>query len=145
MKILIDTNILLDYLLKREPHFYDAEMLFRLIQSGVFDASINTSSISDIAYILKKSGIDQDVIFRLFHDLQRVTTLIPTTKTTLNNVILNKPTDMEDGLLEHSALENHIEAIVTRDVHGFTWLPRINANALVTKYFTRLVDGIHLI
>lgn len=143
MKILIDTNILLDYLLKREPHFYDAEMLLRLIQSGVFDASINTSSISDIAYILKKSGIDQDVIVGLFHDLQRVVTFIPTTKTTLNNVILNKPTDLEDGLLEQSALENHIEAIVTRDVHGFTWLPTIDANVLVTEYFIRLADGIH--
>lgn len=145
MKILIDTNIVLDHLLQREPYCYDAEMLFRLVQSGVFDAHINTSSISDIAYILKKSGIDTTMILQFLSELASVIKFIATTKLTLDNVILNKPIDIEDGLQEHSAIENQIEAIVTRDSSGFTWLPSMNAHTIVTEYFTSIVDGIHVL
>ena len=31
MKVLIDTNIILDFLLEREPFFLDAEILFQAI------------------------------------------------------------------------------------------------------------------
>ena len=34
MRVLIDTNILLDYLLDREPFLQDAEALFNAIDSG---------------------------------------------------------------------------------------------------------------
>ncbi|MFM6158596.1 MAG: PIN domain-containing protein, partial [Sphaerospermopsis kisseleviana] len=34
MKILIDTNIILDYFLEREPFLQDAEILFQAIDSG---------------------------------------------------------------------------------------------------------------
>ncbi|MCC5632816.1 PIN domain-containing protein [Nostoc sphaeroides CHAB 2801] len=34
MRVLVDTNIVLDYLLEREPFLQDAEALFEAIASG---------------------------------------------------------------------------------------------------------------
>ncbi|MTJ16357.1 PIN domain-containing protein [Dolichospermum sp. UHCC 0299] len=54
MKILIDTNIILDYLLEREPFLPDAEMLFQAIDSGQIIGYVTATTLTDIFYIARK-------------------------------------------------------------------------------------------
>jgi len=145
MKILIDTNIWIDYFTKREPFCHDAEMLLRLVQSHNLHAYINTSSISDIAYILGRFKIDKPTTYRFLAELEEIVNFIPTTKLTLKNVLLNKPDDVEDGLIEHSALEHDIDTIITRDKNGFSWLNVKTAEEYVTEFLIDLVDGVHVL
>ena len=142
MKILIDTNIWIDFLAKREPYYNDADMLVRLIQAGVFEAYINSSSISDIAYIAKAYGINPDQTYQFLDDLNHLVDFIPTTKNTLLNVIHNRPKDIEDGLLEHSAIANGIGTIITRDNKGFSWLITKTAYECLLDYFVELFETI---
>jgi predicted nucleic acid-binding protein len=142
MKILIDTNIWIDFLAKREPHYNGADMLVRLVQAGVFEAYINSSSISDIAYIAKGYGIHPDQTYQFLDDLNHLVDFIPTTKNTLMNVIHNKPKDIGDGLLEHSAIANGIGTIITRDKDGFSWLITKTAHECVLDYFVELFETV---
>ncbi len=61
MKILIDTNIVLDFLLQREPFFQDAELLFQKIDSGHVVGYVTATTLTDIFYISRRHtrSIDQ--------------------------------------------------------------------------------------
>lgn len=53
-KILIDTNILLDYLLEREPYFENAKKIIVLCVEGKVKACIAAHSIPNMFFILRK-------------------------------------------------------------------------------------------
>lgn len=54
MRVLIDTNIVLDFLLQREPFFQDAELLFQAIASGQVIGYITATTLTDIFYIARR-------------------------------------------------------------------------------------------
>jgi predicted nucleic acid-binding protein len=54
MKILFDTNIILDIALKREPHYKDSALVFKGTDNKSVFGFITTTTISDIYYIAKK-------------------------------------------------------------------------------------------
>ena len=53
-KILIDTNVLLDYLLEREPFFEDAKGIMVSCAEGKVKGCIAAHSIPNIFFILRK-------------------------------------------------------------------------------------------
>ena len=55
MKILIDTNVILDFLLERDPFFANAVQLMKIIDEGELKAYITANSITDIVYIARKT------------------------------------------------------------------------------------------
>lgn len=54
MKVLIDTNIVLDFLLQREPFFQDAERLFQAIDADRIIGYITATTLTDIFYIARQ-------------------------------------------------------------------------------------------
>lgn len=54
MRVLVDTDILLDFLLQREPFFQNADLLFRAIDSGGIVGYITATTLTDIFYIARR-------------------------------------------------------------------------------------------
>lgn len=54
MKLLIDTNILLDVLLKREPFYYKAVEVLELVQYDNVQEYVSATTVTDIYYIAKR-------------------------------------------------------------------------------------------
>ena len=54
MKVLIDTNVLLDIALNRKPFVEDAALLWRLAEQKEITACLSNTSITDIFYIVRK-------------------------------------------------------------------------------------------
>lgn len=54
MKVLIDTNIILDYILEREPYTIYSDKLFELCISGRLNGVIAAHSITNAYFILRK-------------------------------------------------------------------------------------------
>ena len=48
MRVLIDANVVLDFLLQRDPFFQDAELLFQAIDSGEVVGYITATTLTDI-------------------------------------------------------------------------------------------------
>jgi predicted nucleic acid-binding protein len=46
MKVLVDTNVVLDFFLAREPWAKDADKVFKLISEGKVEAFITANSIT---------------------------------------------------------------------------------------------------
>ena len=54
MIILVDTNVVLDILLNRQPWYTNAALIFSLSQQKLIKSYISASSITDIFYITQK-------------------------------------------------------------------------------------------
>jgi predicted nucleic acid-binding protein len=52
MKVLIDTNIVLDILLAREPFLESAMKIIQMVDNGKIQVYVTANSITDIIYIL---------------------------------------------------------------------------------------------
>lgn len=55
MRILIDTNVLLDYIANRTPYANDAEQIIILCKDDKIDGCIAAHSMMNIFYILRKN------------------------------------------------------------------------------------------
>ena len=60
MKVLIDTNILLDYISKRQPFFNDSSKVIKLCVEENIDGCISAHTITNLFYILRKEISVQD-------------------------------------------------------------------------------------
>jgi predicted nucleic acid-binding protein len=54
IRALIDTNILLDFLLQREPFFQDADLLFEAIATEQVVGHVTATTLTDIFYISRR-------------------------------------------------------------------------------------------
>ena len=66
MKVLIDTNVIIDNLASRTPYDGDAKAIFNHIATNRITGYVNISSITDIYYIIRKTFMDTD--FRKRYD-----------------------------------------------------------------------------
>ena len=76
MKLLIDTNVILDVLLKREPFVGNAAKILQLIERQNVQEYVSTSAITDIYYIACRQLHDRLAVKKLLQQLCSLTGLI---------------------------------------------------------------------
>lgn len=118
-RVLIDTNIVIDLLAKREPFYKGAARLFSMADKQKLKLSISALTFANTNYILSRLKSIQEAreILRRFRVLVNV---LPLTDKTID-LALNDSNfkDFEDGLQYYSAIENEQEVIITRDLKDF--------------------------
>ncbi|MFZ1748878.1 MAG: PIN domain-containing protein [Saprospiraceae bacterium] len=118
-RILIDTNIIIDLLSKRENFYYEAADLFSRADKKDIQLAISTLTFANTNYILTKLKSPKEAreILRKFKVLVELLTLDDKiTELALSDD--NFP-DFEDGLQYYSAIENQIDVIITRNKKDF--------------------------
>lgn len=119
MKILIDTNILLDLLTKREPYYADAEKILSMCSNHTLSGYIAAHSIMNIFYILRTSYTLEQRRELLLH-LCHIVEVIGIDETKIINSLHNVDfTDVEDCLQTECAISCHADYIVTRNIKDF--------------------------
>ena len=119
MKILIDTNVLIDYILKREPYTESAEKILFLCKNRKIDGCIAAHSVMNMFYILRKEMTVSEI--RLFIvSLSKVTDIIGVDKPKIFRAIVNENfKDFEDCVQMECAKEFCADYIVTRNIKDF--------------------------
>ena len=124
MKILIDTNIILDFIQSREPFSENASKIINSCIKKENEGYISAHSLSDIFFILRK---DKTVEERkaLILNLCSFFIVIPEDKNFYTAVCQNNDwNDLEDGLKMKCADFENLDYIVTRDAgKGFNNSP----------------------
>lgn len=119
MKVLIDTNIVLDLLLEREPFVESALSLFEQIEQGKLTGYIAATTITNIFYIIRKAKNYETAIAavkRLLTGLE----LCIVDRVVVAVALDNGLKDFEDGIQLACATLNQLDAIVTRDLKDFS-------------------------
>jgi predicted nucleic acid-binding protein len=117
--LLVDTNVILDLLAKREPFYDSAAKLFSLADKKKVVLSISSLTFANTNYVLtrQRSADETREILRRFSVLVKVLSLDDkVVDLALND---NNFKDFEDGLQYYSAIENGQEIIITRDLNRF--------------------------
>jgi predicted nucleic acid-binding protein len=120
MKILVDTNILLDVAQVRAEFFADSEKVLRWCEANPGSGMVAWHSISNLNYVLRKNPQQaREYIEDLVEFLEVVQTGTPQVKHAL--VLLM--TDFEDALQVSAAVAGGVDVIVTRNARHFRGSP----------------------
>lgn len=124
MKILIDTNVLLDALLEREPNAKVTAKLLDLLCFDLCEAYVATKAITDLHYTLRKfmKGSKESVRSAIGSCLCLVE-LADTTGKDVRYAFTSSMTDFEDSIVASVAANYGIDYIITSDKKGFTDSP----------------------
>ena len=125
MKILIDTNIIIDNALEREPFWNASEQVLSLIEKGTIAGYISASTFSDLYYIIRKArGRDWTLTY-----LKQLITFCQIATVNQDAIIMAFTTnfqDFEDSIQYSTAVVNKLDAIITRNTQDFPIVtPRI--------------------
>ena len=119
MEVLIDTNIVLDWFLKREPFYETAKKLLNKCWFSNIKSYLTVHSICDMFYIIDKK-FDLAEKKKLLQLLLNRNDVISETKSDIEHFINNeKMEDLEDGLQMQSAEKCQLDYIITRNISDF--------------------------
>jgi len=119
MVILVDTNILVDVLMKRKPYMQDAEEILTKCALKEITGYIAAHSIPNLFYILRKS-YSREERRAFIKDLCSIFHISALTATKILSAAENeKFSDFEDCLQEECAVEAGADYIVTRNPDDF--------------------------
>lgn len=118
MKILFDTNVVLDLLLDREPFSPTSAQLFSKVESGELSGYICATTITTLHYLASKVVEAKHA----HEDIEKLLTLFeiaPVNRSVLKSALSSKFKDFEDAVVHEAAMNAGAQGIVTRDISGF--------------------------
>ena len=119
MKLMIDTNVVLDVLLKR-PEFYEkSKAVLDLCESKKILGFVSASSITDVFYLVRRALKNIEETYKIVGALLNIVGVLSVTEADVQKAFLKHAKDFEDCLLAESAKSNKCEGIVTRDSRDF--------------------------
>jgi hypothetical protein len=119
MEVLIDTNIVLDWFIKREPFYETAKTLLSKCWFSNIRSYLTVHSICDLLYIIDKK-FDTSEKKKLLQLLINRNDIISESKSDIESFIKNENwTDLEDGLQMQSAKNCKLDYIITRNISDF--------------------------
>ena len=118
-KILIDTDVILDFLFDRKPFSNDSTKILNLCEQGIIQGFVTSIMLSNIYYLLRKTAKHEKVI----ESLKMLMTILEVLSTDKNSVLdaLNSDfKDFEDALQNFSAQNSdEISIIITRNIKDY--------------------------
>lgn len=120
IRVLIDTNVILDWIMVREPNATNAKLIMEQCIFGHMQGYITSHSLTDIFYILRKdySVERRKQLLQLLCESMRV---IPEDQQTILRALNRKDwQDIEDALQMQCAKEAEVEYIVTQNLKDFS-------------------------
>ena len=118
MRILLDTNIVLDIALGRVPHLADSADVFRKIDNESIYGFVTATTITDIYYVAKREKGHQ-ITIDFIRNLIEIVDVIGIDREIVIASLLSEFIDFEDAIQSVSSGINRIDYIITRNQKDF--------------------------
>lgn len=118
MKVLIDTNVILDVLYKREGFYEDSLKIWKLCETRNLDGYISALSIPNIVYILRRE-LDPEKTLEVINNINLVFKIYDLKSDIIMQAAEKKTKDYEDALQMVTAQKLKASFIVTRNIKDF--------------------------
>lgn len=118
MRVMLDTNVVLDHLLRRIPWAEDATALWQANSAGDFEAFVSAITPVNVFYVARK-GVGAVLARRITESLLHSVGICVIDQAVLQAASMLRFTDYEDAVQHASASAAHMDAIVTRDPGGY--------------------------
>lgn len=118
MKVLIDTNIILDVLCSRQPFSEDATKVFKLCEVKKISGCVSALSIPNIVYIMRKE-LDGDGIKDILEKLSLIFHIVDLKADDLKKAVDLGFQDYEDAIQSACASRIKADYVITRNIKDF--------------------------
>lgn len=116
-RVFVDTNVLLDVVLNREPFITDANEIFQMQEDGLVTIYISSLTVANTAHIVKGNGKNP---FRVVEHVVKWVNVIDLKLAHIEMALQSQFRDFEDGLQFFCASEiSNMDAIITRNKPDF--------------------------
>ena len=123
MKLLIDTNVVLDALMSREPWVEQAQNIVIAVAQEKAEGFITASSFTDIHYLLRKHLKDKEQTKQSLLKLLALVNVLDVNGTDCEKAFDLPMSDYEDALLAYCGKRHKMDFIVTRNLKDFSDSP----------------------
>ena len=118
MKLLIDGNILLDVLQKREPHFASSALIWKLCETEQAEGFVSALTFANLVYVMRRE-LTAEMIADVLKKLSLIFRFTDLTAADLDHAASLQWRDFEDAVQAVTAQRLHADAIITRNVRDF--------------------------
>lgn len=115
MKVMFDTNIILDLLLNRQPFCEMSSRVIDLSATKVIEGYVTASAITDIYYLAYKMIKDKNKVCSLLERLLQIVSVAGVTETEIVTALHSSWNDFEDAVQYFTAKKIEASYIVTRN------------------------------
>jgi len=128
MRLMLDTNIVVDILSKRGG-YEDSLQLFKYCELGQVDGFISAITVTDVMYILRKH-ISPSLVREAVQTLLLIVDVANVLKSDISSAFLSDMKDYEDAVQAACAQRMKADYIVTRNLKDFekSAVPAISPN-----------------
>ena len=119
MKVLFDTNVILDALLHRVPFYEDSRAVYKLVEQGQITGCVSSSAVTDIFYIAYRHLKDTGKVYAMIDTLAADFVIVPVLESTIKAALALRWKDFEDAVQFTAAQESGAQYIITRNMTGY--------------------------
>ncbi len=119
MRVLIDTNVIIDALTSREPWKESAETIFIMAANHMMDMYITASSATDIYFLVRKYLHNADQAKQVMEKLYSLIGILTVSGAECIDALASPISDYEDAVMERVSSKANMDYIVTRNVKEF--------------------------
>lgn len=118
MKVLLDTNVILDVWLAREPFWRDSASVLAKAETRKIEGWISPTTITTLHYLGRKA-IGEKKTRELIRKLIKICKVGKMSKETFSRALESGVSDFEDAVIESVAIGCGIDVIATRNISDF--------------------------
>lgn len=119
MTVFLDSNIILDILLKNADFYEESKKVLELSDSKPIDFYVSAASITDIFYILNKRLNNKEETKRHLQDLLEIVSVEGIDEACIKNALNSSWKDFEDAVQHESSIQIGADYLVTRNTDDF--------------------------
>lgn len=117
--VLIDLNVLLDVLQKREPFFDTSAGLLAAVETGRVRGYIAAHSVTTLFYLIQKGNSSAEARAMITNLLQFLK-IAPVDQNTIEQALNLDYRDFEDAVQMISAVQSKVDCLITRNIKDYS-------------------------
>lgn len=118
MKALIDTNVILDVVMGRDPFFADSSLVLDHAERGDFVAWVCATTVTTLFYLTRRH-LGASASIEKIKDLTTICAVSPVNHSVIDSALHSRFVDFEDAVLHDSAVLVGADCIITRNEADF--------------------------
>ncbi|WP_304224814.1 PIN domain-containing protein [Gracilinema caldarium] len=119
-RVLVDTDIILDVALARNPFLESSKLVLALLENYIAVGFITSNEITNLYYILRKSGGDANAR-KFIAEILKYLTVITVEHADILHALTSPIADFKDSVQHNAALRNQCDCIITRNLDDYKY------------------------
>lgn len=119
LNILIDTNVVLDFILHRQPFYTAAENIIETANLKIISAYVSASSVTDVYYLARRELRDRNLALQLLKNFLKIVKVAAVSEKEIESALNLSWRDFEDAVQYSVAKSNEMDYIITRNTEDF--------------------------